>query len=374
MAAVTTRTSDAVAAVASAGLVAPGGPVSPVIVSEASWTRFLMACEEHRVLGLLPVAERLGLIDFAEYQRSAVELRLRHWLSHDLAVERMAQAVVGALEVAGIEYRLLKGVVLANSLYPDPSMRVFSDVDVLVRSSEFTRAANLIAASPEAGGLGALRALPELRPGFDDRFGREVLLRSGSIEIDLHRTLVDGPYGLRVNLQDLFDAPRTVTLGGQEVLTVGRSAQFLHACFSAVLGEWPPRLMVLRDVVELLGSDRHAVDAAEVLQMAGRWRAQPVVALAVNLALDTLRAGPRHDLVGWARGFAAGPVERLLLRTYRGRARGYTSQLASLAAVPGLAQKASFLHAITRPSPEYLRARGFRRGERVRRALGLVKP
>lgn len=344
-------------------------------VLESRWTEFLIACEDHRVLGLLPPAERAGALVLADYQREAAELRLRYWLSHDLIVERRAQDSARLLEGAGIEYRLLKGVVLANSLYPDPSMRVFADVDLVVRSADFTRAAGVL-----ASGLDATRVLPELRPGFDDRFGREILLRCGPVEIDLHRTLVDGPFGARIDLRDLFERPRVITIGDQQLQTVSLSAQFVHACFSALLGEWPPRLMVLRDVLEHLGPvDRSTtVDAAEVIALATRWGARAVVAVAIRRAIEDLGVRPDHELpdhelVEWATTFRPSLLDRLLLRTYRGRARGYTSQLATVVAIHGWAAKAAYLRAITRPSSEYLVARGFRRGERLRRALGLIR-
>lgn len=361
-------THPAVASVAAVGLVEPSG--SPLRIADLAWPGFLTACEDHRILGLLPVALRAGTLELADYQRENLELLLRRWLSHDLVVERMAQRVGLVLSERDIDYRLLKGVVLANLVYPDPSMRVFSDVDVLVAADSFSAAASAI-----AEGLGATRALPELRPGFDDRFGREILLRSGEVEIDLHRTLVDGPVGLRIPLRELFERPRSVTVGDQELRTVNAEAQFLHACISAVLGEWPPRLMVLRDVMELLRSEQASVaaDPSRVLEAAARWRATSVVALALRRAESDLGVRVDHPLGDWARRFRPSRVDRLVLRTYRGRARGYTSQLASVIAIDGWADRSDYLRAIVRPDRAYLAARGFRRGERIRRAVGLVR-
>lgn len=362
------RTKRTVARVAAVGLVEPAAP--PIRVPELAWPGFLIDCEDHRLLGLLSEAVRTGEFELDGYQRDSLELSLRRWLSHDLRVERMAQRIGSVLAEHQIDYRLLKGVVMANLLYPEPSMRIFSDVDVLVESGSFSVAAKAI-----SEGLGATRALPELRPGFDDRFGREILLRSGDIEVDLHRTLVDGPFGLRIPLKELFERPEAVTVGDQKLLTVNGEAQFLHACISAVLGAWPPRLMVLRDVLELLREERSAVvvDPAAVLAAATRWKAKAVVALALQRAQTELGVTTQHPLGVWARGFRPSAADRVLLRTYRGRARGYTSQLASVVAIDGWADRSSYLRAILRPDSPYLAARGFRRGERLRRAVGLAR-
>ena len=104
--------------------------------------------------------------------------------------------------------------------------------------------------------------------------------------------------------------------------------------------------------------------------MAKRWGAESVVALAIRRAVADLGLEVGHPLVGWAAGYRAGPFQRLLLASYRGRTRGYTSQALSVVVIRGWRNRWDYLRAILRPSREYLEARGFRRGDRVRRALG----
>jgi hypothetical protein len=101
-------------------------------------------------------------------------------------------------------------VALANTVYADPALRVFADVDLLVPSADFGHAARILESA-----LGADRALPEIRPGFDARFGREAMLRSDNgLALDIHRTFVDGGFGLTVDLDDLFVSLRSFPLGG----------------------------------------------------------------------------------------------------------------------------------------------------------------
>src|SRR5262249_40331514 len=144
-------------------------------------------------------------------QHAELEEKLEGWLAHALRVEAFLLSTTEKLERSGIDHRVFKGVALANTVYDDPSLRVFADVDVLVPSSDFADAARLLDATP-----GTHRALPELRPGFDTRFGREAMLRSETgLELDVHRTFVDGAYGLTVELDDLFVKPRVFALGGR---------------------------------------------------------------------------------------------------------------------------------------------------------------
>ena len=116
----------------------------------------------------------------------------RHRRRGRLAVRRgdergsQRQARRQPVDRAGIESRVLKGVALAHTAYDDPADRVFADVDLLVPGDELTRAATVLTAA-----LGAERPVPEIRPGFDDRFGKEAMLKVDGLELDLHRTFVE---------------------------------------------------------------------------------------------------------------------------------------------------------------------------------------
>lgn len=323
------------------------------------------------MLGLLAEALRAGSCHLPDYQRESVESRCGWWLAHDLVVERQLLCVADVLQDAGIEFRVLKGVALANSVYRDPAMRLFGDIDLVVEPDHFLRAAEAITVA-----LGAVRELPELRPGFDQRFGREILLRSDGLEVDLHRTLVDGPFGLWIPLDDLFAESRTFLLGGRELPRLGDPAQFVHACMAAVLGDWPPRRIAQRDIAELLvgGERAGTLEAALVQELALRWRATAVVALAIRTTAADLGLETSHPLIAWAQGHRPGPGDRLLLASYRGRARGYTSQALSVFALPSWRDRFDYVRAILRPSRAYLEARGFRRGDRFRKAIGLGAP
>ncbi len=356
-----------VADVASAGL-ATRRQLTGLSIHKFAWTEFLSRCEDHRVLGLLAGAVRDGAVTVEEYQAEALNSTLRTWLLHDLTVERTLLQVADILDAADIPFRVLKGVALAHTVYADPSLRVFGDIDLLIEETDFSRAA---AALVDA--LPASRELPELRAGFDDRFGREILLRTPGVEVDLHRTLVDGPFGLSIPAADLMAEPQSFFIGGRTLQRVSDPVRFVHACYSSVLGDWPPRRIAQRDVAELLvGGDRAGVLAAEpVLELAARWHAAPVVALAIRRTVDDLGLLVRHPLIDWARDYRTSLRDRMFIAAYRGRARGYTSQALSVFALPSWRDRRDFLAAILRPSREYVEARGFRRGDRLRKAVGM---
>jgi Uncharacterised nucleotidyltransferase len=363
---VTSASGEALSACAAYGLPTarelPRGPLS----AEAFSTLVVQA-ERHRLVGFLGAAVRDGALLADVDQHLALEEILEGWLAHSLRVEALLLAMAEELDRAAVPYRVFKGVSLAHSVYADPALRVFADVDVLVPSPDFGRAAELLESS-----LGADRALPEIRPGFDARFGREAMLRSNhGLELDIHRTFVDGGFGLTVDLDDLFVSPGTFTLGRRDVATLPPVHQLLSSCYAAALGDWPARLASQRDVVQLLHVD--ATDTADVLELARRWRAEAVVAQAVRAAWEALAPRFTPPLVDWARGFRPRPLDRLLLASSRGPARGLTSKAAAVLVLPGITDKLAYLRAMALPQRTYLEEQGLSPQAHWRRALSRLR-
>ena len=116
-----------------------------------------------------------------------------------LSLEQQLVAVASLLADAGIESRVLKGSAYAHLDYPDPALRSFIDLDLLFRPSDIARAVAVL-------GVGRFHAHPSratagIRPPV--RQGHDAARATG-FEIDLHRTFVLGPWGVRVDLDALW--------------------------------------------------------------------------------------------------------------------------------------------------------------------------
>jgi hypothetical protein len=330
-------------------------------LSEDGFGSLLATCESQRLLGILAKAVREDAVVVSPASEAELETMHRSWLTHALRVERLLLDATAALDRAGIPSRVLKGVALAHTAYADPSDRVFGDLDLLVPGDQLTHASETLASA-----LGGSRVQPELRRGFDDHFGKEVLLRVGSLELDLHRTFVEGAYGLTVGLDDLFAPPYRFPLGATELEALPMPQRFLHACYSAALGDWPPRLMSLRDVAQLV--HREQPNLVDVLLMARAWRCEPVVARAVNLAWDELALTAEPPVVAWARRFVPSDRQRRMLSWHQGPARAFTRHAAAVLVLHGANARFAYLQAIVFPQRSYLAARGLSATGHARRA------
>jgi len=329
-------------------------------LGDDDFASLILLAQRHRLLGALAEAVATGALPVSPDQLGSVIEYHHRWLSNALLTEAMLLRVDDCFSEHRIEYRVLKGVALCRVAYNDPSWRVYSDLDIIVRSADFVRA---IAALCQD--LGGHRLVPELRPGFDREFGREATVHVGGREIDMHRTLVDGASGLTIDLDDLFAEPTWFEVAGRRFPALGATPAFLHACYDVALGDHPVRLSAVRDLLLLY---TRGVDGDAVVEMARRWRGEAVVERAAHLAVDTLGLPREHGLHA-STDLGSPRRQRWLLRSYGGRAGPYATHLAAITVIHGVRPRLRYVRAITRPSPAYLAARGWTRHGHVRRAL-----
>jgi hypothetical protein len=128
-----------------------------------------------------------------------------------------------ALRSANIPYLLLKGPVLAASVYPDPATRTMLDVDLLMREAEVPRAMSALA---EIG-----YTVPLQFAGLTIQAGDAPPLfngQPGSPVVELHAMLDSAPDDPRA-VEAVWSTARVVDLGhGLNVQTLGRAEFFAH--------------------------------------------------------------------------------------------------------------------------------------------------
>jgi hypothetical protein len=323
---------------------------SEVSISEENWPLVLAKVYDQRLTGLAVAAAEDGSLDLSSSQAEDLLSRHRDAMLQALALERHLVDLSSALEKAGVEMILVKGPALAHTVYPDPSWRPFADLDFLVRGQDFHLASEVI------GERGFRRGLPEPRAGFDVRFGKAAeLTMEGGLTIDLHRTLVVGPFGLWLDLDELFAGTAQFTVGGRVIRRLDDSSLLLHACIHASLGWWPPLLMPVRDVAQVAAYAK--VDWDVAAERTRNWKLAAVVRDAFERASDTLGAS-FPDEARTVTAIEPRRKERRALAAYitNRRGRGGTAT-STLRAIPGLPGKFAYVRALLFPNREFLAAR-----------------
>jgi hypothetical protein len=330
-------------------------------VDDRRWGHVLSCVLPQRISGLLAQAIADGALPVTSRQADEAATAHRASMATAVLLERTLLTTAALFDAAGIEFRVLKGSAVAHLDYPDPSLRSFGDNDLLVRSSDFDGAVAELVASAHH------RKFPEPRPGFDRRFGKgSCLVAADGYELDLHRTLAMGPFGLRIRLDDLWSRPSKFALAGRSFAALSPEVRFLHACFHAVLGDRFTRLASLRDVVQMQRCRPLDVDGA--LEISAAWRAQAVVARALRMAGEGLGLAPVGALDEWAQAYEPSGRERRALAAYRTTDPTYAGKsFAAVPAIPGLRDKLAFVYALVLPAREYRVNRQERTFQRWRR-------
>lgn len=326
------------------------GPDEPITVPEGAWGRALTGLLREKLTGIAAAALGVGALKLSDMEAAELLERQEGAMVHALELERRLLRLCEAFDAAGVDVLVLKGPAVAHTMYPDPSWRPFGDLDVLVRTRDWRTACALL---PE---LGYRRKFPEPRLGFVERFGHTAAHRSDEgFEVDLHRTLVGGPFGLWMEPEELFDQTGTFDLGGRSLRRLDDTALLMHGLVHASLGHRPPLLLPLRDVVQ--AAVWGEIDRGRLADWGRRWRLGVVYEHA-SRAVEEALGSPVRPIVVPPTPPRAPRRERRALEAYTTdrRDRGGKA-LSSLRAISGVRAKAAYVWGLLFPSREFLRDR-----------------
>jgi Uncharacterised nucleotidyltransferase len=354
-----------VARVAAEGL-PPLSPSQRTFVDDDAFGALLDAASRERITGHLEQCLKAGVLEVSDANRHEAKRRHVAMLANDLILERLLAQTSARFAAAAIPHLALKGPVVARTAYPNRTLRSFGDVDLLVRSDRFDDAVSLLVGD---GGHARYR---QPRRQFTARFGKGVcVVTQAGLEIDLHRVFVAGPFGLAINVKDLFTASEFLTIAGLAVPIPSAPVRFLHACYHAALTK--PRITAFRDVAQIACKTNLDTDA--VLDLAARWRGRLVVQRALRLTRARLPAALDGRLYRWAEQYEPDRFEVAALRAYTAEDTTYAQQTATgMRAIRGLRNRAAYGMALLIPERRYVAEREGGYVRRWRHALSLVRP
>jgi len=193
--------------------------------------------------------------------------------------------LLDAFRAAGVPLAVFKGPLLAR-LYPNPAMRGFLDIDVLVRPADVRKAIGLILS------LG-YRPFSRLGKGDDTRFvwwNRECMLvrEDGGGVFDLHWALAPAHYPCRPDFAAAWTRLVAVPLEGRLVPTLAPEDLLVVLCVHGAKHSWAA-LGWLCDI-SLLIAREPGLDWDAVQQRAREWQSWRALALGLLLAHDLLAA------------------------------------------------------------------------------------
>jgi hypothetical protein len=335
-------------AIAAFGLPGSELPVLPEPLGKSRWSGLLYSAAAHGILGLLEAAVSGGALTVTSDQRQEVHEQHRESCVTALHLERELLRLHDEFVRANLDAIVLKGAAVARLAYPDPSLRLFADNDILVRADQYERVLSLLVES------GYRRQTAEARAGFEREFGKGVTLSGpDGTELDLHRNLVFGTFGFMIDLDDLFRAAVKFDLGGQHLQALGPAHRLMHAIYHAALGDPRPKLSSIRDIAQMLAYG--SVGGTELLRLARAWHAEAVLARGLSLCRTHLRFDQSEEWSIALGSYRPTRRESRAIASYVGSKRSFAAKVvASLPYVPGPRAKVRFLTTVVRPDPHFI--------------------
>jgi Uncharacterised nucleotidyltransferase len=316
------------------------------------WQGLLAQVHRERIIPLLAQAIADGSFPATDAQAMEIVGLDTEAMAAVLTLEATLLGVAEDFNRVGIHFRVLKGPAVAHLDYSSPSLRDFGDIDLLIHPDDLDVTITMLAEQ------GYVRRFPEPRAGFDRRFAKSVsMVNPDGLELDLHRTLAAGVFGLRVDVGLLWDAPPAhFALGGLTLRALGSAERFIHACYHAALGNAPPRLVPQRDIAQMLL--RGSVDPDRVLSLAAAWQGEAVVAHAITTAWTTLRMTHLGELSAWAAKYTTQPRQQRELARATSAGYSYTAKaLDAVRAIRPARDRLVYVSALAFPRRSYLNGR-----------------
>ena len=151
---------------------------------------------------------REGLAGLASCLGAARSGEAAAWMAQSLVFEQELERLVTALNEAGVRFLLLKGAALRRWLYPEPAMRVMSDIDLLVPESTHAAATAVMEALGYRPGLSAGGSVVFTEQQYLKRVG------ALAVPLDLHWRLSTNPVlRQRFEFDELWHARRRLAPG-----------------------------------------------------------------------------------------------------------------------------------------------------------------
>ena len=279
-----------------------------------------------RLGGLLFHAMADGTVECSDHAREAIHSIWNAQLLASVVVEAQAVRAAAVLDGAGVRWRLTKGSAVAHLDYPDPGLRPFGDVDIVVHENDWGLALDACA------GEGWRRPQPGLGLAYERRYGKGATFKTTEgLELDAHLRFAVGRFGVRSAMRDLFTHHGTVSLAGRSLPTLDPVGRLLHACHHATLGGFR-RFRAHRDVAQLLLVTGASWESA--LAIAQRWRVEAVLARAIVESWHRLDLQDPHPAWVWAISHRIRRADRRALAVF-GEERPFREQaLTTVMALP----------------------------------------
>lgn len=206
-----------------------------------------------------------------------------------LLFEAELEPVLVALRQRGITPVLLKGIVLAETTYPDTGLRPMADVDLLVQHSDLDNVAAVLHPLGFRGADGS--------ETVGDFFNGELSFAKGAhqetLTLEFHQDLVHSwnfTAPLALDTARFWQRARPLVIAGQPVKQLALEDMLLHLCLHRAMHHGFTGLPGYLDITWTIHRWRDQIDWPALTKRAHELQASTAIFVALQLAHDLLGA------------------------------------------------------------------------------------
>jgi predicted nucleotidyltransferase len=201
-----------------------------------------------------------------------------------MAVMSMGQSdLLKALTQAGVEFIILKGPFLAEHVYPRQDLRVYTDIDLLVRESSLGLTGEVLADQ------GFQIVEEEKSSVFDEGKTQVHYYREDTLPIDLHWQIINLPTheaSISVDMDEIWRSSLKVKIGGVDARVLSREDALLFQCAHMTAHHDFNRLLWFKDVQQVVRRYQNEIDWNLFIEKTRRYRLKTFVFYSLQMTSE----------------------------------------------------------------------------------------
>lgn len=211
-------------------------------------------------------------VDIPEEVLMGLEISFYESLTNNLRYQSELEKLVSLLGESGTDVIVLKGVALANTIYPNPALRPFSDIDVLIKEKDWR---SIRVAFHELGYADVKKDFDRLptRLTKSDMMDHLLAFRKDDLSFDIKLDLLELGVGMRES-QGIWESAIPFNVGRTKALSLSPEYQLIHLCVHLNRHGFN-RLIWFNDIVLLL--QNKTFDWESVVNITKREGITPVI-------------------------------------------------------------------------------------------------
>lgn len=285
-------------------------PAGFAALTPERWQNLLALAAGHRITPLLWHRLKQKGLDKIVPEAVAASLKeaSRRNTMNNLRLSRELHLLLSTLEAENIPVIPLKGIVLANTVYENISLREMNDIDVLVRPEHLER----IASSLIKMGYPPIQTL-SVNFTMQTKHHLPCFIKKGRAKIEVHWNITHPNKSYSIDPQGLWERAMPVKIAGCRTMMFSPEDMLLHICLhTSYLHPFNFGLRPFCDIAEIIDHFGSDLDWGMVVDRACGQGWQRGVYLAMQLAVDLAGASVPRDVL---EGLQPANASKIILQT-----------------------------------------------------------